>query len=98
MTHLIYRLRVRLSPFTQTRDEGKEWDALMDGWALEDSKETQFLDVVDEIRDHDLDRELSLPRLVVCGKQSSGKSSVLEAITRLSFPRADDTCTRFVTE
>jgi hypothetical protein len=63
----------------------------MDGRGLEDSKETRFLDVVDELRDHDVDRDLSLPQLVVCCKQSSGKSSVLEAITRLSFPRDDDT-------
>jgi hypothetical protein len=85
-------------PVTQTGEEGKEWDALMESWSLKDGKETRFLDVVDEIRDHDVNRELSLPQLVVCGKQSSGKSSVLEAITRLPFPRADDTCTRFVTE
>lgn len=62
------------------------------------TKENQFLDVVDAIRDHDLNRQLSLPQLVVCGKQSSGKSSVLEAITRVPFPRSDTTCTRFVTE
>jgi hypothetical protein len=36
--------------------------------------------------------------LVVVGDTSSGKSSVLQALTRLPFPVADDLCTRFVTE
>lgn len=37
-------------------------------------------------------------QLVVIGDQSSGKSSVLQAITRLSFPVDDGLCTRFPTE
>ncbi|TGO47263.1 hypothetical protein BCON_0286g00060 [Botryotinia convoluta] len=41
---------------------------------------------------------LNLPQLVVIGDQSSGKSSVLQAITRLSFPVDDGLCTRFPTE
>lgn len=35
---------------------------------------------------------------VVCGDQSSGKSSVLEAITEIPFPRATNLCTRFATQ
>lgn len=35
---------------------------------------------------------------MVCGDQSSGKSSVLEAITEVSFPRKDTLCTRFATQ
>ena len=34
----------------------------------------------------------------MCGSQSSGKSSVLEAITEIPFPRSENTCTRFVTK
>jgi GTPase SAR1 family protein len=34
----------------------------------------------------------------VCGDQSSGKSSVLEAITEIPFPRKENLCTRFDTE
>ncbi|KAF1815442.1 hypothetical protein P152DRAFT_511593 [Eremomyces bilateralis CBS 781.70] len=74
------------------------WEDLGSAIELQDDRETQFLNVVDDIRSHDLNRELSLPQLVVCGSQSSGKSSVLEAITRVPFPRGDTTCTRFVTE
>lgn len=40
----------------------------------------------------------SLPQLVVCGDQSSGKSSLLKAISGISFPHNDGLCTRFATE
>jgi GTPase SAR1 family protein len=42
--------------------------------------------------------ELKLPQIIVCGIQSSGKSSVLEAITEIPFPRKGETCTRFITK
>lgn len=34
----------------------------------------------------------------MCGNQSSGKSSVLGAITEVPFPRKENLCTRFATE
>lgn len=36
-------------------------------------------------------------KLVVVGDQSSGKSSVLEGLTDLPFPRDNGLCTRFAT-
>ncbi|KIH86345.1 hypothetical protein SPBR_08141 [Sporothrix brasiliensis 5110] len=57
-----------------------------------------LLDIIDNLRSQGLDRYVALPEIIVCGDQSSGKSSVLEAISGLSFPTKDNLCTRFATE
>ncbi|KAK6544045.1 hypothetical protein TWF694_000758 [Orbilia ellipsospora] len=66
--------------------------------ALQDDGQRKILDVVDNLKRIGLSNVLSLPQLVVCGDQSSGKSSVLEAITEIPFPRKENLCTRFATE
>lgn len=66
--------------------------------ALQSSEQRQVLDTVSQLRKCGLDSVLSLPQLVVCGDQSAGKSSVLEALTEIPFPRKDNLCTRFPTE
>ena len=58
----------------------------------------KILEVMDKLRVFDASHELSLPQLVVCGEQSAGKSSVLEAISGIPFPRKGSQCTRFVTQ
>ena len=58
----------------------------------------ELLDVVDSLRACGLSEIIVLPQLIVCGDQSSGKSSVLEAISGIPFPREDNLCTRFATE
>ena len=58
----------------------------------------QVLKIVDRLRLCGLGSILRLPQLVVCGNQSSGKSSVLKAITKVPFPRNENLCTRFATE
>ena len=58
----------------------------------------KILEVMDKLRVFDVEHEFSLPQLVVCGEQSAGKSSVLEAISGIPFPRKGSQCTRFVTQ
>jgi len=69
----------------------------VDVTSLQSESEKQLLDVIEEIRGYDINHEIELPQLVVCGKQSSGKSSVLEAISKIPFPRKNGICTRFAT-
>jgi len=66
--------------------------------SLQSQDERKLLDVVDKLRRTGLNGTIELPQLVVCGDQSSGKSSVLEAITQIPFPRKAGLCTRFATE
>ncbi|KAI1367936.1 interferon-induced GTP-binding protein Mx [Xylaria arbuscula] len=65
---------------------------------LQTDEQRQVLDTIAQVRKCGLDSILSLPQLVVCGDQSSGKSSTLEALTEIPFPRNDNLCTRFATE
>ncbi|KAI0869232.1 hypothetical protein GGS24DRAFT_479347 [Hypoxylon argillaceum] len=57
-----------------------------------------LLDAIDGLRKHGIGRFVDLPQIIVVGDQSSGKSSVLEAISRVRFPVKDGVCTRFATE
>jgi hypothetical protein len=68
----------------------------MDG--LRTAEQIQLLDLVDSLRAEGLSEFTALPQLIVCGDQSSGKSSLLEAISGVPFPRKDNLCTRFATE
>ncbi|MCJ1384495.1 hypothetical protein MMC17_007612 [Xylographa soralifera] len=56
------------------------------------------LEFVDDLQMLGLDRCMQLPQLVVVGDQNTGKSSVLQAITKLPFPVNESMCTRFPTE
>ncbi|OBT50124.1 hypothetical protein VE04_10154 [Pseudogymnoascus sp. 24MN13] len=44
------------------------------------------------------DKYVDMPQIIVVGGQSSGKSSVLEAITGYPFPRVGQMCTKFPTQ
>lgn len=57
-----------------------------------------LLEKIDKLFACNIGNYIDLPQLVVVGDQSSGKSSVLEGLTRLSFPRDSGLCTRFATQ
>ncbi|KAL1618089.1 hypothetical protein SLS56_010674 [Neofusicoccum ribis] len=65
---------------------------------LQNSDQSSLLEAIDELRAHGISKHIDLPQLIVCGDQSSGKSSLLEAITHLPFPAKDGICTTFATE
>lgn len=69
---------------------------ILDGLCSRD--QLDLLDSIDRLRSEGIDHYVSLPQIIVCGDQSSGKSSVLEAISGVSFPVKSNLCTRFPTE
>ncbi|KAL0764741.1 hypothetical protein CaCOL14_012547 [Colletotrichum acutatum] len=64
----------------------------------ENDRQSRIIDIIDQLRALKIDRTIPLPQLIVCGDQSSGKSSVLGAITGIPFPSGENLCTRYVTK
>eukprot|EP01083_Nonionella_stella_P292756 995778_1 len=54
--------------------------------------------IVHNLRDNGADALLPLPRIMVAGQQSAGKSSMLEVLSQIKFPQSSGTCTRQCTE
>ncbi|RYP49974.1 hypothetical protein DL768_004409 [Monosporascus sp. mg162] len=65
---------------------------------VQSSNHRDLLDVVDSLRSHGVSHYVGLPQIIVCGSQSSGKSSTLESLSGIAFPAAERLCTRFATE
>jgi hypothetical protein len=59
---------------------------------------SSLLDKIDRLFACNVGDCVDLPQIVVVGDQSSGKSSVLEGLTGLPFPRDSELCTRFATQ
>src|ERR1700733_2672995 len=65
---------------------------------LHSPKSSIRLNQIAQLRASGIGNHIDLPQLVVAGDQSAGKSSVLEGITGIPFPRQDGVCTKFPTE
>ena len=57
---------------------------------------SDIIELIHKLNEIGINQDIDLPRIVVVGKQSSGKSSVMESLTGISFPRNEGTCTRNV--
>uniref|UniRef100_A0A4W4GVH3 Dynamin-type G domain-containing protein n=1 Tax=Electrophorus electricus TaxID=8005 RepID=A0A4W4GVH3_ELEEL len=59
-----------------------------------EEKVRPLIDLIDSLRSLGVEKDLSLPAIVVIGDQSSGKSSVLEALSGVALPRGGGITTR----
>ncbi|KAJ8246700.1 hypothetical protein GJAV_G00254430 [Gymnothorax javanicus] len=59
-----------------------------------DEKVRPYIDLIDSLRVIGIERDLALPAIAVIGDQSSGKSSVLEALSGVALPRGSGIVTR----
>ncbi|XP_021570621.1 interferon-induced GTP-binding protein Mx2-like [Carlito syrichta] len=53
-----------------------------------------YIDLIDSLRSLGVEQDLALPAIAVIGDQSSGKSSVLEALSGVTLPRGSGIVTR----
>ncbi|KAG8409302.1 hypothetical protein J3459_017609 [Metarhizium acridum] len=65
---------------------------------LQSEDHRDLLDTFGRLRSGGICKHVELPEIIVCGGRSAGKSSVLEAISGISFLTEDNACTRFTTE
>lgn len=59
-------------------------------------KARPMLSLIDDLRKIGVEKEIPIPQ--IAGDQSSGKSSVLESISGIQFPRGSGLCTRCPTQ
>ncbi|KAJ8389693.1 hypothetical protein AAFF_G00113990 [Aldrovandia affinis] len=59
-----------------------------------DERVRPYIDLIDSLRTIGIERHLALPAIAVIGDQSSGKSSVLEALSGVALPRGSGIVTR----
>ncbi len=64
---------------------------------LYEEKVRPCIDLVDSLRSLGLEKDLNLPAIAVIGDQSSGKSSVLEALSGVALPRGTGNISTVVT-
>ncbi|KAJ8282256.1 hypothetical protein COCON_G00047750 [Conger conger] len=59
-----------------------------------DDRVRPYIDLIDSLRMIGIEKDLALPTIAVIGDQSSGKSSVLEALSGVALPRGSGIVTR----
>jgi len=59
---------------------------------------TRSRELIDKLREHGLDKHVELPQVAIMGDTSSGKSSVLTALSGITFPSSSELTTRCPTQ
>lgn len=54
----------------------------------------RLIQAIKKLEELNINTTLQLPKFVVVGDQSAGKSSIVEALCDISLPRSQGTCTR----
>ncbi|KAK0107206.1 hypothetical protein ONS95_003908 [Cadophora gregata] len=65
---------------------------------IHSSNHRDLLDIFNALRSNGVSHYVDLPQIIVCGSQSSEKSSTLDSLSGITFPTAEGLCTRFATE
>ncbi|XP_075707111.1 interferon-induced GTP-binding protein Mx2-like [Rhinoderma darwinii] len=80
------------SPHNKDQDNMPQTVKLIDKQFQE--KIRPCIDLIDSLRSFGVEKDLALPAIAVIGDQSSGKSSVLEALSGVTLPRGTGIVTR----
>ncbi|XP_060040665.1 interferon-induced GTP-binding protein Mx1, partial [Erinaceus europaeus] len=74
----------------------ESWEAMAQGCLSSqyEEKVRPCIDLIDSLRALGVEQDLALPAIAVIGDQSSGKSSVLEALSGVALPRGSGIVTR----
>jgi len=57
-----------------------------------------MINLIDQLRAVGIEKDIQIPQIAVMGDQSSGKSSVLESLSGIPFPRGSGLVTKCATE
>ncbi|XP_009471807.1 PREDICTED: interferon-induced GTP-binding protein Mx-like [Nipponia nippon] len=88
------------NPNYEQKDLKKQYDGEEDEAAKHtlynqyEEKIRPCIDLIDSLRALGIEKDLALPAIAVIGDQSSGKSSVLEALSGIALPRGNGIVTR----
>lgn len=80
--------------------DSAKMSVILDNSAMQQLQAEQraLLETIDSLRFLSIDEHVDPPQLIVVGDRSAGKSSILEAISRIRFPIEDGVGTRFAIE